>query len=186
MKGSSVSILRETLGPDLPPGAKVMAERADRGLFTLREDEPCPSMVTLTDFKGKRNFYVIFTKRQVVKSFHMIKAFFSKPENQLKLDKIQNETFGDLMRYNITLCKLLADEVYPPILRAFRIPEEQALHVFMAAMANAAIDYECTSLWHETELLMRNRGKIIDSFIQLKNQSLELGLPPPDPPFEGL
>mmetsp|Transcript_62047 Transcript_62047/g.192188 ORF Transcript_62047/g.192188 Transcript_62047/m.192188 type:complete len:905 (-) Transcript_62047:60-2774(-) len=184
LKGALVSDLRGLLGGDLPAGAKIMAERADRGLSTLREDEVCPSMVTLTDFKGKREFYATFTRRECIKAFNMIKAFFIKKENQIKLDKIVEETHGDVMRYNITLCKLLADEVYPPILRAFDIPQDRALHTFMSAMGRAAEDYESTTLWLETELLMRNRGKILEAWEMLTGHAAKLGLPPPEMPPE--
>jgi len=181
-KGADVAELRRVLGTDLPAGAKVMAERPDMGLSTLREDEQCPNMVTLTDFKGKRRFYVTFTRSQSIKAFCMIKAFFVKPENQRKLDMIMEETHGDDMRYSITLCKLLADEVYPPILRRFNIPEDQALQVFMAGMERVVIDLEMAEMWYETELLMRNRGKIVAAFNMLWGLREKAGLPPPEAP----
>jgi len=182
-KGGDVGQLRLVLGADLPPAAKIMAERPDRGLSTLREDEVCPEMVTLTDFKGKRKFYATFSRNQVIISFKMIRAFFLKPENQAKLDGIEEETKGDDMRYSIILCKLLADEVYPPILRRFDMPEDRSLQSFMGCMDRAALDLECVGLWHETELLMRNKPKISASYYAFAEQCRNNGLPEPARPW---
>lgn len=52
--GGDVATLRRVLGRDLPPKARVLAERPGRGLCTLREGDEVPGSVVFTDFQGRR------------------------------------------------------------------------------------------------------------------------------------
>merc|ERR1711920_216752 len=182
-KEDNVEVLRTLLGGDLPPGAKVMGERADRGLFTLRADEECPQTVTVTDFKGKRSYYASFTLAENRRAFRMIKEYFLKPESQAKLDQIWYENNGDDLRYRANLCQLLAGEVYPPILRATNLPEDQPLQLMMQCLEKAVATLEISLLWHETEVSMRNKLKIQESYWTVVKMHEECGLEPPDPPW---
>eukprot|EP00406_Dinophysis_acuminata_P011097 CAMPEP_0179235234 /NCGR_PEP_ID=MMETSP0797-20121207/13302_1 /TAXON_ID=47934 /ORGANISM="Dinophysis acuminata, Strain DAEP01" /LENGTH=888 /DNA_ID=CAMNT_0020942443 /DNA_START=133 /DNA_END=2799 /DNA_ORIENTATION=+ len=159
--GGTVAQLRDVLGADLPPKARVMAEKPGVGLSTLQETDSVPDMVTLTDFSGRRNFYALFTRRECLMCLEMIRAFFGKPENQKKLGDIEEMAKGDEVRFSIIICKLLADETYPPILRRCDLPDDQQpLHLVMQAMSLCVHQMDLSMTWLETEVLMRNKVKI--------------------------
>lgn len=182
-KGATVGQFRSVVGSALPSTAKVMAELPGKGLCTLRDEDRVPLEVTLSDFKGRRGVYLRFTTRMNLVAFTMIKEYFLKPESQEMLDKLQRECQGDDLRYSISICSLLSDEAYPPILRHFSLPEDQQpLQLMIDAMDNVGSSVETTSLWLETEVLMRNRMKAEEAFKTLCTLHRGHGIPEPEPP----
>jgi len=157
--GSTVAGLRELLGDDLPRRARVLAERPGRGPVPLQDEEPVPDRVAITEFKGSKSFYMLFSKSQCAGALTMLKRFFSRREVQARLDKIEEACGGgfDSADFRGKLSSLLINEVYPPIFRHFGLPEGSAgSRHFMNAMGQVTASLELVELWLEVETLMRN------------------------------
>jgi len=160
--GATVATLREVLGMYLPKTAKVLAERQGKGLVTLQEGDRLPEEVTVSEFKGNRGLYMLFSKKQCAIALSMQVAYFSQPHIQQLIDMIEHASHGnETLEYRAALVKLLSDEVYPQILKRFNVPEkEMSPKFFVDAMSIVSSDAELSELWLQVETLMRNRQGI--------------------------
>lgn len=181
--GGDVASLRWVLDGDFPSDARVLAELPGRGLSTLLGTDVVPERVVLTDFAGRRNFYAKFTKRECKLALTMITDFFRRPDSLDKLLELGELSKGNQGRYGMMLCQLLADEVYPPILRALGLPDDQQpLHLIMSGLEMVGGEPELCALWLQSELLMHNYSKIREAYDSLSRLHAERGLPvPPEP-----
>jgi len=121
---STIGEFREVFGADLPPTAKVLWQKPGRGLMTLQNNDLVPEEVTLTEFDSKGNYYMRMNDVQANKIFCMQRAFFQKPENQRKLDKLEKEAAGDHVKYGFAVAQLLMNEVYPAIAHRYGLRED--------------------------------------------------------------
>lgn len=165
--GATVGHLRIVLGRDLPPQGKVLVEKpGGRGVVSLNDDDSLPERVTITDFKGNKPFYMLFTKKQCRGALSMMKQYFEKAEAQEKLDEIERVTLGNIAEYRGKLTCLLMEDVYPMILKHYGLPEgPQGSRCFVFAMSPVTgyMDLELLKLWNKVETLMRNSVNVADS-----------------------
>jgi len=177
--------LRDILGGDLPRDGRVLVENPGQDPVVLKESDALPDMVTLTDFKGRRSFYMRFTPRQARTSMRIVKAFWMRPENAPRIADMKAQARGDSYRHSILISKVLADETYPIIIRHMDMPQDQhPLQMVMDAMVGVGTDYEASRLWFETEVLMQNRMKMEQAYFNLKTfheKCPDLGPLPPKP-----
>merc|ERR1712032_520937 len=100
------------------------------GPTVLKDTQPCPDAVTITDFTGKRNFYIQVTEKECYMVLLILKSFFVRPEVQHRLDKlvedakVRPDVDFDL-QYRMLLTHVLNNEAYPIIYRRFQIPHDE-------------------------------------------------------------
>jgi len=169
--GSPVSALRRLFGDDLPAKARILEDRPGRGLMQLLDSDPLPEKVTLTDFTGRRGFYMAFTKLQAKGALTMMKAFFEQPQAQTKLDEFEKAAKGVSLEFRAKLSNLLTDEVYPPILEHYGIPTGAigSRHLQGALADPVMQDLELAMLWLQVEMLMRNSANVTQATQAIKS-----------------
>lgn len=186
-RGADVATLRQTLhGADLQQplseNCKVMAEKLGLGVVALEDSEPVPEAVTLTEFRAFRGFYAVFTDAENATAFRMVRDFCRKPESQMKINSIWEESKGDEFRHSLVISQMLGSDVYPDILRRFGMPaNDNPLHSVMHAMQKVTEGYEASYMWLEAETTMRNRVKSQAAYAAVMLHHEKRGLPPPAP-----
>eukprot|EP00747_Dinoflagellata_sp_TGD_P213568 gnl/TRDRNA2_/TRDRNA2_86494_c0_seq1.p1 gnl/TRDRNA2_/TRDRNA2_86494_c0~~gnl/TRDRNA2_/TRDRNA2_86494_c0_seq1.p1 ORF type:complete len:355 (-),score=65.07 gnl/TRDRNA2_/TRDRNA2_86494_c0_seq1:185-1105(-) len=148
----------------MPASAKILKDNTRE---QLKDTDPVPGKVVLTEFHGKRRFYTAFTPTEFVLAMNMTRNYFLKPENQQKLDELQAQSQNDDARFSLALCGVLAQDVYPRTLRRLGLPDnEDPFYMMNAAFAVSDALYAgetregCILAWLEAEKVMRNKKKI--------------------------
>lgn len=198
--GSTVSFLRQVLGPDLPAGARVLAEASagksgssekarttgEAELTLLAEEDPLPLKVTVSDFCGRRSLYLRFTKDQCGRILLLLKDILSTPAMQKRLDEAEVEAKGDSMEYRLRLTNLLLTEAYPQVCRRFGLPCEgvDSLRAIPAGLHLVEHHLDLCEMQLEVEKLMRNRLVVpmVEARIALMKHHLAMMHAAPPPP----
>jgi len=176
-EGSNVADFRSTIGPDLPPTARLFAEGREG---QLQEKEPVPERVTTTEYIGKRSFYALFTKEQCSANLTMLKSFLTRKEIQKKLDSMQKESNTD-GSWRIALSQLLMTEAYPAIFRHYGAELEgvDSVLTILSGMREVGNFLELQYQQLEVEILMRNRGSVMHCMTGIFQIHKDRGLPEP-------
>jgi len=163
--GSTVGGLREVLGTELPKRARILEHRPGRGLAPLSDDDPLPSQVTVTEFKGNKALYIRFTKEQCRVALSFMKALLDRRSIQRQLNEFEKEATakagpskeGIETEYRGKLSMMLLNEIYPPIFKYFGLPSGgQGMRYFMDNMSMVVGHLDLAELWLQVETLMRN------------------------------
>jgi len=115
--GADVSVLRFVLGRSLPATAKVMADGTKGESVTLKDTDPVPEAIAVTDFRGSRTYFVHMSLEQTREAMRMIRAFLRKPETQRKVEALEAEACGNRFALSLLVSRMYAREVYPAICR---------------------------------------------------------------------
>jgi len=181
-EGATVAQLREVLGDNLPASAKVLAERPGRGIITLKDTDPVPPEVTLTDFKGKHRFYLHLTHRQALVAICAMRNFFKKQKQQRRLDELEAACKNDVV-YRAELLRIISEEVYPVIWRRLGIPlDELSPGQMMEEMGRCVwADLQIAEVWFESEWLMRNKTNLAVAWHAVNMHRSSRGMEPLKP-----
>uniref|UniRef100_A0A7S4SCM7 Glycosyltransferase 2-like domain-containing protein n=1 Tax=Alexandrium monilatum TaxID=311494 RepID=A0A7S4SCM7_9DINO len=162
---ATVDDLRRALGARLPEWAEVLARRPGRGRVALKDSEPLPDKVTLTDFAGAVTADMVLTKGQVREFMALLLQAVRSARVQQILDGFQAETRMDEGLYRAKLAFLLLDEVYPAVASHFELPRScscmMALKQTVTAHMQGDVDMFATAV--ELEECLRNRQAAEDN-----------------------
>jgi len=159
-KGSPVSGLRTLLGGDLPQRARILGEKAGRGMQPLSDDEPLPSRVTITEFKGSKAFYMRWSDGQCGAALAIMKHILEKKDMQVKVRELHVES-ESVREFGARLSAFLLSDVYPHIFRFFGMPTgSPGTRCLMDGMGRVFHSLELAELWLEVETLMKNATNI--------------------------
>ncbi|CAE8706137.1 unnamed protein product [Polarella glacialis] len=186
-KGShTVGRLREELGPDLPPTAKVLAASSGGGnrqaqQRQLGESELLPAQVTVTDFLGRKGLYGKFSLPQCAKILSQLRDCFQTSRVQKQLDDIDAEVAADALEFRFRLSHLLMTDpaAYPAICQRYGLPAGgvDSLRNIPAALTLVDSCPKLLELQLEVELLMRNKSSVPLILYKIRELRKSLGLP---------
>jgi len=193
--GSTVGLLRTHLtlsddmfrkAPALPPDARILQEIPGKGNRVLSDADVLPEGgVTVSDFNGRKDFYVRLSKDQCYSVLQMLRAFWQKEENQRKLDGISRTAAARKTSperqstYRGLLADLLMKEAYPAIIRRYGLPQDgTGGHAILEAMAEVPSSLETLELQLQVEGLMRNVQSTLVLLPQVNGMREAYGLRP--------
>lgn len=174
-EGSTIGLLRTTVGKDMPPTARLLTPGRE---YALQDSEVAPLKLSVTEFKGKRTFYVQFSRTQCLNNFEMLKVFMLRPESQKKLDNFTREANGNEGNFRVNLSQLLMNEAYPAVFRHYGVELDgvQSVWAVMGGMSvvetlAATGDMAILERHMEVEKLMRNHPTL--RYLQARLQSFQ-------------
>eukprot|EP00930_Biecheleria_cincta_P076322 TRINITY_DN63524_c0_g1_i1.p1 TRINITY_DN63524_c0_g1~~TRINITY_DN63524_c0_g1_i1.p1 ORF type:complete len:898 (-),score=147.89 TRINITY_DN63524_c0_g1_i1:18-2711(-) len=187
--GATVGHLRQILGDHLPATAKVLEEKGKDAPEALKDSDLVPEKVKFTDFKGKHRFYTRFSYGQCRKALRHMATFFARPENQRRLDEIEQrahakgkDAHSRNLEFHADLVKVLMHETYPEIWRLVGVPDDLAhpSQIVPSLGSTVGDSVELSELWLRAEVMMRNRVGMHAAFFACVRVRAAKGLPPLD------
>jgi len=175
--GSDVGTLRAILDKDLPQTAQILEPGKEHA---LRDNDPAPQKVVVTEFKGRRQMYLRFTRQQCARVLDMLRTVFERTEIQAKLDELEREAMGDQNKQRLLLSEVLMQEAYPDIMRLFNVPctKPQSLFLLPSAMYEVDRHLDLLELHAKVEHIMRNWRAAHEAQGRYQKLRQELNLPP--------
>jgi len=119
---ATVDDLRRVLGSRLPEWAEVYARRPGRVRASLKDAEPLPDKVMVSDFASAVTADMLLTKSQVQAFQEVLLEHMQSARIQRQLNVFEEEAGGDDGKYRAKLGFLLMDEVYPVVAADFGLP----------------------------------------------------------------
>mmetsp|Transcript_90563 Transcript_90563/g.196049 ORF Transcript_90563/g.196049 Transcript_90563/m.196049 type:complete len:298 (+) Transcript_90563:3-896(+) len=161
--GSNVGTLRHILDKDLPAKSRVMVQGREH---PLQDAEEVPARVTVSEFVGKQELYLRFSRAQCSRVLEMMKVVLEAPEVQSKLDEMQATHGGSEYKHRLYLSQLLMAEVYPSVMQMFSLPCSKAdsLRLIPASLTYVQDHLDLLEQQLEVELLMRNQQSVLGCY----------------------
>lgn len=183
-KGADVALLRDVLGRNLPPTTKVLAGSVQagggvNGLTTLKDMDPVPEAITVTELRGFRTYYAYLSQREIFEAMQIIRAYLRLPTTLGRLRAMEEEAGENRRAYHLLLGRTYVQEVYPIVARRFKMPEDALDGETFPRMCDRHLKStaELSFLWLEVEVLAKLYGGAETGFAQVNMYREHAGLP---------